>query len=1195
MTFRRLLVRNLQYHARSHLAVGLGVAVACAVLTGAFLVGDAQRETLRRQADRQRAGVDAALLRPRFFLATPDPNVVNFNTCIFLSGSIQTPKASVNRRVGQVSFIAGWDPSVLAGEPALTELPAMPRSLARQLGLQIGDEFTARISVPSTIPSESLLGRKELEQTTLELTMRLAAILDDERSASHWRLQPGFEPPRNVFLPEEELRTRLAPYALHRATSERPPRMLGHNLILAQGEATTASESLRERLTRTDFDLKWGRHPFFDEPDLRSGHKSISLAEARRLFVPKVAEAMDRNGDGTLQTEEIREWYTRFGWISLESETGILEPDLTAAALRTAEQMGVPAAATFVYVANEIRSADRSIPYSLVAAVDAGRDEPLGPFLPPGTTELADDEIVLTDWPESPLTSLPRGSPIEIRYFRPELEDGRFVEESATFRLAGYLPLAGVALNPEIAPAFPGVTDRLSVRDWQPPFPYDNTRMKAADENYWRQYRTVPKAYITLAAGRRLWASRHGDTTSVRLGVPNIERVVEFRKEYEARLVAELRKTGPGFQFDDVKSRFSRASVGGQDFGLLFLGFSIYLIVAALLLVAMISRLNLERRAWEIGLLQATGWPLQYVRAVLLMEGLLVTLAGGLFGLIAAVLYAESMLELLRQIWPDSRAGSSLSLDVRMTSLTVGFFAIVTVGLGTIHWATTGLSRQSPVRLLSGATGLSEPETSCGNRRLPLQWITLALIASGAIPALFAGSLKNPMLRAGLFFVAGLAWLTGLILGFWQWLRWDKPSSRLGRGWWAVVRLGIRNARRYPSRSLSVCGLLAVASFLLMAVESFRRQPDQDFHDIHGGSGGFPLIVETSLPVLADWSRADADEIVENLQQSFQRRPGSGTPTERIDAVRPLLQQTVIFSLRKSAGEDASCLNLYQAQRPRILGVPDKLIQRGGFRVIESLAKTPAEKANPWLLLHSEDELDVIPVIGEQNTLTWMLKRGLGDEMTIPDESGNERRLRIVAIVKDSPFQSELVTSSRHFRRLFPNRAGFTYHLVSCPPESVEAVIDLLSEGMRPYEPELTRTADRVAAYMAVENTYLTTFQLLGGIGFVLGALGLAVIMHRGIWERRTELALLRALGYRHRRLSTLVLAENVWLLCCGLLFGVVSALISVLPHLVFGGAIPWDRIAVILGLVLLTAMATGWFTIGSALRQPLLAALRNK
>src|SRR5439155_9047476 len=117
----------------------------------------------------------------------------------------------------------------------------------------------------------------------------------------------------------------------------------------------------------------------------------------------------------------------------------------------------------------------------------------------------------------------------------------------------------------------------------------------------------------------------------------------------------------------------------------------------------------------------------------------------------------------------------------------------------------------------------------------------------------------------------------------------------------------------------------------------------------------------------------------------------------------------------------------------------------------------------------------------------------------------------------------------------------------------------------------VTPTAQRLEAYLAVENTYLATFQALGGLGLLLGALGLAVVLLRSVWERRGELAVLRALGYRHAVLGWLLLAENGFLLLLGLGVGTGAALVAVAPHLLGGaGAVPLLRLIVLLSLVLL-------------------------
>ena len=67
MTLKRLRLRNLLYHWRGNLAVFLGVVVGTAVLTGALLVGDSLRGSLRERTLQRLGWVDEALIAPRFF------------------------------------------------------------------------------------------------------------------------------------------------------------------------------------------------------------------------------------------------------------------------------------------------------------------------------------------------------------------------------------------------------------------------------------------------------------------------------------------------------------------------------------------------------------------------------------------------------------------------------------------------------------------------------------------------------------------------------------------------------------------------------------------------------------------------------------------------------------------------------------------------------------------------------------------------------------------------------------------------------------------------------------------------------------------------------------------------------------------------------------------------------------------------
>jgi ABC-type antimicrobial peptide transport system permease subunit len=143
---------------------------------------------------------------------------------------------------------------------------------------------------------------------------------------------------------------------------------------------------------------------------------------------------------------------------------------------------------------------------------------------------------------------------------------------------------------------------------------------------------------------------------------------------------------------------------------------------------------------------------------------------------------------------------------------------------------------------------------------------------------------------------------------------------------------------------------------------------------------------------------------------------------------------------------------------------------------------------------------------------------------------------------------------------------------------------------------DVQTTASRLQGYLAVENTYLATFQALGGLGLILGAAGLAIILLRGVWERRAELALLQALGFRSGQLARLVLVENAFLLVLGLAAGTVSALLAVAPHLVgMGAQVLWLRILALLVVVLAVGLLSAVLAVWSTLKTPVLTALRRE
>ena len=106
-------------------------------------------------------------------------------------------------------------------------------------------------------------------------------------------------------------------------------------------------------------------------------------------------------------------------FLTLESRQLLIEPAVESAALAAAKDADLTPAPTLVYLADTLSDGKAEVPYVVVAALDPAAPPPLGPFLPPGVSALKDDEIVLADWPGSPITAKP-GDTITLKYYPPE-------------------------------------------------------------------------------------------------------------------------------------------------------------------------------------------------------------------------------------------------------------------------------------------------------------------------------------------------------------------------------------------------------------------------------------------------------------------------------------------------------------------------------------------------------------------------------------------------------------------------------------------------------------------------------------------------------------------------------------------------------------------------------------------------------
>ncbi|HEX2465623.1 MAG TPA: ABC transporter permease, partial [Thermoanaerobaculia bacterium] len=1162
-------------------------AVAAAVLSGALVVGDSVRGSLHDLTLERLGSIDLAVRAPTFFTMDLATGVwselageAHVAPLILLTGSARDPESGavasgvtvsgVDRRFFDLFAGGGADSIdeegnlVEAVAEALLERPTpgvvVNQALATELEVAAGDSILVAVERPGDAPRETLYGSSETSDVVRELRVEVTRVVPD-RGLGRFSLATDQSLPFLAFLDIAAAQKALA--------QEGRANTLVVDLPSGEGEETGDEEGVEGKAEDEGDDGEEG-------PE-RDDTATLSAA-LQRAITPQDLGLEIENGDG---------------WVAIESGDFVIAPPLEGAIASWAASNEAPVLSVSTYLANRLEANGRAVPYSAVAALDTAAAAPFGGFVLRGggaAPALAENEVLVDDWVADDL-GIDAGDEVVMTYFEVGPKE-ELLERRETFRCRGVVKLSNLAADPGLTPDFPGISGADDMREWDPPFPIDLDSIRPRDEAFWDEHRATPKAFFAPSTAK-LWATRFGATTSMRIAVPPAQDVEadeaggggrgrgedgdltgarDLTGVLRARVDAELpRAADPvalGFRFDPVRERGLAASAGATDFRWLFLGFSSFLIASAAILVALFFTLGIERRASEIGLLLAAGYPLRTVRRRFLIEGLVLGAIGIAMGTAGAALYAGLMIAVLRTWWRAAVGTPFLYLHLEPLTLAAGALAAFVVVALSIALSVRRLGRLSVISLLRGAT--ASPIARATDKPPRSRWIWRVAALLGVV-LLGAGAMAGLESSPAVFFAAGASLLVAGLAFFAIRLRQPRGHLRAGARY---LPMAARNATLNPGRSLLSAALVAAASFVIVAVAANGFRYGEEVDALDSPAGGYTVVAESAVPLHVDLG-SEAAPFELGLQ------PAAGE----------LLASSAVAAFRVLPGDDVSCLNLYQPERPRILGVPREQIERGGFH----FQKLVEERELPWTLL--DDELDggAIPAFGDFESMTWILKLGLGEELVIENDRGEPIRLRLVGLLEKSLFQSELLISEENFERNFPSRTGRSFFLFDPPPGRDRDLIGALETGLDSYGLDAATTSERLDRYQAVFNTYLATFQTLGGLGLLLGTVGLAAILLRNVLERRGELATLRALGFPRASLAWLVLTENTLLLLVGLAIGAAAALLAVSPHLLAGNAVvPWLSLTVTLLLIVVVGTLAAVAAVRRALAAPLLPALKG-
>ena len=890
MSLWRLAKQSLGFYWRTNLGVLLTVVVSTAILTGALVVGDSVRYSLRMMVKARLGKTQVALVpQNRFFttgLANELADELKTSTAPVLRVRGLMADSNDKRRANRIEvlgvdarfFTVGAANNPFGNDKGQGVI--LNEQLAARLKVAAGDEVLLRIENPSVMSRDLPVS----PDSDLSVAFRLkVAAIATEAEFGRFSLRANQVSPLNAFAPLDWMQAKLK-------RDDQANMLLVAENPEANIDIETASKAIQRRWQLSDAGL-----------ELRKLQKQNVLEiRSRRIFI---------------------------------------DESLSKAAVNASDK----AVGILTYFVNELRLGDKATPYSMVTAM--GRSADAGGIIP---MDMRDDEILINQWLADDLGAK-AGDLIELRYFI-MTPMRKLQEQTASFKIREIIPMTSPAVDPNLMPDFPGLAGVKNCRDWDSSIPIKLDKIRPKDEDYWDKYRGAPKAFITLEAGQKMWANRYGNLTAVRYPNGTIS---------EASLTESLLKTvnpaSVGLFFQPVRQTGIKAGGGSTDFGSLFLGMSMFLIIAALILTGLVFVFGVEKRSGQIGMLLAVGIPAKRIRRLLMIESGMLAVLGAILGGAAALIYTKIMIYGLATAWQSAVSGSTIRFYAKAITLFIGAFGAVIVSLIAIRLTLRRQVSRPARELLAGnpewqffkAKRISKGRTG----------IIIAIISIiGAVVLLAALGKGGSSEVSGAFFGAGaLLLIAGLGL--------THSLLKIVAGSWnrtiaSLAGLGLRNSTRRSGRSLAVVGLLACGIFLVIAVGANKQNPLSEAHKRDSGTGGFTLFGQCSIGILNDLSSK------------------AGRQAMSLD--NPDLDDIQAVQLRVRDGDDASCFNLNRAQSPQLLGVrPAQLQERGSFTFTKVIKG--AESKEAWNLLNRDLGKNIVPAVGDYATVIWARGKAGGD------------------------------------------------------------------------------------------------------------------------------------------------------------------------------------------------------------------------
>ena len=685
-----------------------------------------------------------------------------------------------------------------------------------------------------------------------------------------------------------------------------------------------------------------------------------------------------------------------------------------------------------------------------------------------------------------------------------------------------------------------------------------------------------------------IWISNDGNYQDGASVTENVNQTIEYELELAQNWDNDLTGGNLALEVHNVKAdNLETARTNAESIGVMFLILGSFSIIAGIVLIINIFVMLGEERKSEMGMARAVGMNTEDLIRMYIFEGSLYAFVAAFIGVFLGLFFGWVIIQAFDYIFGTvegfAPGGAGLEFHFTWASIFVAFCAGLLLTFITIIFISSRIAKLNIIRAIRR---IPEPKSPRAKTRVIMMGVILLVL--GILSVLIAMTTL-----AGGFLIAGIPIsIFGLALIAHKWVSFRAAISVAAVAILVFIFVpfeipGTEDMDFLGADSFIFSGVLSVVAAILLVmfnsdallimlqkVFSWDKSSRAVFKTaisypmdskMKTGMtlGMFALIIFTVTVIAMFASLQDSQSEAMLIEQSggydilgetnnggFENLSKDTLPSELlVYDIKQLETLTIAHVSVLEYDQTKSEAGFFAAPGPEaveeyeLLGVSDAFLSNNGFTLIERDERYETD-CDAWEALGENSSYCIVDgsklAYGNLMESTEITGAYVGGTITISDMGeGNQTRVLTVIGIMDQMFFFQGIVLSKDVVRDEYVGVDSVMVIELGEGEDTDSVAkafekSYLELGLITYDLEGT-----INSIISLVNNMMYLMEGFLGIGLLVGIAGIGIISYRNVIDRRQQIGMLRAIGYRKGMIAKSFLIEISFITVLAILIGV--------------------------------------------------------